>query len=113
MSKETRNVSGVSYHHAEAGYFDKRQLQRSAGFWGLWGIGVAAVISGDFSGWNFGIGEAGWGGLAIASIVIVVKRGHVEAHQPACRSRCGFASSGDSESDTGCSGRHGRCPSAH
>lgn len=72
MTKETRNVSGVSYHQAEAGYFDKRQLQRSAGFWGLWGIGVAAVISGDFSGWNFGIGEAGWGGLAIASVVIVI-----------------------------------------
>lgn len=72
MSKESLNVSGVSYHHAEDGYFDKRQLQRAAGFWGLWGIGVAAVISGDFSGWNFGIGEAGWGGLAIASIVIVV-----------------------------------------
>ena len=35
-------------------------------------IGVAAVISGDFSGWNFGIGEAGWGGLAVASVVIVV-----------------------------------------
>lgn len=71
MTKESLNVSGVSYHHAEAGYFDKRQLQRSAGFWGLWGIGVAAVISGDFSGWNFGIGEAGWGGLAIASVVII------------------------------------------
>ena len=72
MSKESLNVSGVSYRHADVGYFEKRQLQRAAGFWGLWGIGVAAVISGDFSGWNFGIGEAGWGGLAIASLVIVV-----------------------------------------
>ena len=72
MNQESRKVSGVSYHHAEEGYFDKRQLQRSAGFWGLWGIGVAAVISGDFSGWNFGIGEAGWGGLLIASVVIVI-----------------------------------------
>jgi ethanolamine permease len=63
---------GVTYTHAAEGYFEKRQLQRSAGFWGLWGIGVAAVISGDFSGWNLGIGEAGWGGLAIASIVIIV-----------------------------------------
>lgn len=72
MSNETRKVSGASYHHAEEGYFEKRQLQRSAGFWGLWGIGVAAVISGDFSGWNFGIGEAGWGGLAVAGVVIVV-----------------------------------------
>jgi ethanolamine permease len=70
---EQRKVGGgVTYSHAAEGYFEKRQLQRSAGFWGLWGIGVAAVISGDFSGWNFGIGEAGWGGLLIASVVIVV-----------------------------------------
>lgn len=67
-----RQRSGVTYAHATEGYFEKRQLKRTAGFWGLWGIGVAAVISGDFSGWNFGIGEAGWGGLLIASLVIVV-----------------------------------------
>ena len=70
-SKESLNVSGVRYHQAADDYFEKRQLTRAAGFWGLWGIGVAAVISGDFSGWNFGIGEAGWGGLAVASVVIV------------------------------------------
>jgi ethanolamine permease len=67
-----KGTGGVTYAHAGEGYFEKRQLKRSAGFWGLWGIGVAAVISGDFSGWNFGIGEAGWGGLLIASLVIVV-----------------------------------------
>lgn len=67
-----RPGGGVTYTHAAEGYFEKRQLKRSAGFWGLWGIGVAAVISGDFSGWNFGLGEAGWGGLLIASVVIVV-----------------------------------------
>lgn len=65
-------TSGVTYSQAGEGYFEKRQLKRTAGFWGLWGIGIAAVISGDFSGWNFGIGEAGWGGLAIASVVIVI-----------------------------------------
>jgi len=67
-----RRGGGVTYTNAAEGYFEKRQLNRAAGFWGLWGIGVAAVISGDFSGWNFGIGEAGWGGLLIASIIIVV-----------------------------------------
>lgn len=64
-------LRGVTYAHAGEDYFEKRQLQRSAGFWGLWGIGVAAVISGDFSGWNLGIGEAGWGGLLIATLAIV------------------------------------------
>lgn len=62
--------SGVSYVTAEQGYFDKRGLKRSAGFWGLWGIGIAAVISGDFSGWNFGIGTAGWGGFLIAAVLV-------------------------------------------
>lgn len=65
-------VSGVTYARADAGYFDKRQLQRSAGFWGLWGIAIAAVISGDFSGWNFGIGQAGWGGFMLAAVLVTV-----------------------------------------
>ncbi|HET6732380.1 amino acid permease [Mycobacterium sp.] len=73
MADETKKSSGgVTYHQAGEGYFEKRKLVRTAGFWGLWGIGVAAVISGDFSGWNFGIGEAGWGGLAVASVVIII-----------------------------------------
>nr|CRL77178.1 amino acid permease-associated protein [Mycolicibacterium komanii] len=67
-----KSSGGVTYSQAGEGYFEKRQLKRTAGFWGLWGIGIAAVISGDFSGWNFGIGAAGWGGLAIASILIVI-----------------------------------------
>jgi ethanolamine permease len=64
-------VAGVSYTKAEAGYFEKRSLKRTAGFWGLWGIGIAAVISGDFSGWNPGLTTAGWGGLLIATIVVI------------------------------------------
>ncbi len=67
---QPRGASGVTYAHAEAGYFDKRGLTRTAGFWGLWGLGVAAVISGDFSGWNFGIGGAGWGGFLIATVIV-------------------------------------------
>jgi ethanolamine permease len=72
MSDSKTSVAGVSYAKAEAGYFEKRSLKRTAGFWGLWGIGIAAVISGDFSGWNAGIGTAGWGGMLIASIIVVV-----------------------------------------
>ena len=68
----TTSVSGVTYSTAEQGYFDKRGLTRSAGFWGLWGIGIAAVISGDFSGWNLGIDAAGWGGFVIAALLVTV-----------------------------------------
>jgi len=72
MADEQMKAGGVTYTQAGEGYFEKRTLLRTAGFWGLWGIGVAAVISGDFSGWNFGIGAAGWGGLGIAAIAIIV-----------------------------------------
>jgi ethanolamine permease len=66
------SVSGVTYSQAEAGYFEKRSLKRTAGFWGIWGIGIAAVISGDFSGWNGGLAVAGWGGLVIAFGLVIV-----------------------------------------
>ncbi len=72
MAVERRKSAGVTYRHAGQEYFEKRSLLRTAGFWGLWGIGIAAVISGDFSGWNFGIGEAGWGGLGIAAVLIII-----------------------------------------
>ncbi|KFF60960.1 amino acid ABC transporter permease [Cryobacterium sp. MLB-32] len=72
MPKDTLKVSGVTYTTAKAGYFDKRKLRRSAGIWGLWGLAVAAVISGDFSGWNFGIGFAGFGGMLIAFALLIV-----------------------------------------
>jgi len=66
-----KNVQGVSYTDVSHDYFEKRGLQRHASLFGLWALGIAAVISGDFSGWNFGIGEAGWGGLLIASLLVV------------------------------------------
>ena len=36
----------------------------------LWALGVGAVISGDFFGWNFGLAAGGFGGLLIATLVI-------------------------------------------
>ncbi len=69
---ESRSVSGVKYNAAGEGYFEKRKLKRSAGIWGLWGLAVAAVISGDFSGWNFGIAYAGFGGMLIAFAILVI-----------------------------------------
>lgn len=72
QSSEPRTVAGATYTRAGSEYFDKRTLKRSAGIWGLWGLAVAAVISGDFSGWNFGIGFAGFGGMLIAFAILVV-----------------------------------------
>lgn len=72
MSDEPRRVSGVTYRSEDASYFAKRQLKRSAGVIGLWGLAVGAVISGDFSGWNFGIDFAGFGGMLIAFAILIV-----------------------------------------
>ncbi|HEV2917937.1 MAG TPA: amino acid permease [Actinomycetota bacterium] len=62
----------MSYEEAGADYFGKRQLRRHAAFWSLWSLGVAAVISGDFYGWNLGLDAGGFGGLLIATAVITI-----------------------------------------
>ena len=72
MSDDKLKVSGVTYNTQGKDYFEKRELKRSAGIWGLWGLAVAAVISGDFSGWNFGVAAGGFGGLLIAFGILVV-----------------------------------------
>ncbi|MEU1308599.1 ethanolamine permease [Streptomyces cinnamoneus] len=53
------------------GYLEKRTLRRgSAGPLLLTGLGVAYVVSGDFSGWNFGLAQGGFGGLAVAAALM-------------------------------------------
>ncbi|MFC5503318.1 amino acid permease [Lysinimonas soli] len=69
---DTKSIGGVQYQDVGAGYFEKRTLKRSAGFWGIWGIGVAAVISGEFSGWNLGTDSAGFGGMAVATVIVII-----------------------------------------
>ncbi|HCA88448.1 MAG TPA: ethanolamine permease [Streptomyces sp.] len=52
-------------------YLERRALREgSAGWLLLTGLGVAYVVSGDFSGWNFGLAEGGFGGLAIAAVLM-------------------------------------------
>ena len=63
---------GVAYRTAEAGYFEKRGLKKYAGVWSLWALGVGAVISGQYSGWNLGLLSGGWGGMLIATIIIAI-----------------------------------------
>ncbi|MDO4898027.1 MAG: ethanolamine permease, partial [Rothia sp. (in: high G+C Gram-positive bacteria)] len=52
-------------------YLQRRQLKKGAAGWILLaGLGVSYVISGDFSGWNLGLAEGGWGGLLIAFVLM-------------------------------------------
>ena len=63
---------GVSYRETDATYFERRGLRRHARIWSLWALGVGAVISGHFSGWNLGIAAGGWGGLFIAAVIVAL-----------------------------------------
>jgi ethanolamine permease len=72
VAQERRKVGSVSYQEAGEDYFGRRKLRRHAAFWSLWSLGVAAVISGDFYGWNLGLDAGGFGGLLIATAVITV-----------------------------------------
>ncbi|MEU3725793.1 ethanolamine permease [Streptomyces sp. NPDC031705] len=56
---------------SDAAYLERRSLRRgSAGWLLLTGLGVAYVVSGDFSGWNVGLDKGGFGGLAIATVLM-------------------------------------------
>jgi ethanolamine permease len=65
-------AGGVKYAARDNDYFAKRGLSRYAGVWSLWALGVGAVISGHFSGWNFGFMTGGWGGMLVAGIIICI-----------------------------------------
>lgn len=56
---------------AEIRYLERRRLKSGAAGWVLLaGLGVSYVISGDFSGWNLGLAQGGWGGLLIAFVLM-------------------------------------------
>ncbi|MFD7011109.1 ethanolamine permease [Rhodococcus jostii] len=70
-TKETHLVGGIDIHAESQSYLQKRQLRSgSAGWVLLAGLGVSYVVSGDYSGWNFGLAEGGFGGLTIAVVII-------------------------------------------
>ena len=60
----------VTYTPAGESYFAQRRLRRHARVWHLWAMGIGAVISGDFFGWNYGMAEGGFGGMLIALLAM-------------------------------------------
>jgi ethanolamine permease len=62
----------TTYTAADADYLAKRRLRRHARVRHLWAMGVGAVISGDFFGWNFGLASGGFGGMLLAVCVMTV-----------------------------------------
>jgi ethanolamine permease len=72
VSKPTgAHHDGTESHVEGSDYLAKRQLKKGTAGWVLLaGLGVSYVISGDYSGWNFGLEQGGFGGLLIAGIII-------------------------------------------
>lgn len=64
--------TGTPYQSVPVDYFARRGLRRYAGVFSLWALGVGAVISGHYSGWNLGLLAGGWGGYALAALAIAV-----------------------------------------
>jgi len=62
----------VSYTKPDAKYMEKRELRRHARVLDLWALGVGAVISGDFFGWNFGLTAGGFGGMLAALVIMTL-----------------------------------------
>jgi ethanolamine permease len=52
-------------------YFEKRKLKSGSAGWILLAtLGVANVISGDFSGWNLGLAHGGFGGMLVGFLLM-------------------------------------------
>lgn len=70
-SSGSSSSSGITYTQVDSSYFEARKLKRHARVWSLWALGVGAVISGEFSGWNLGLAN-GFGSMVYATIIIAV-----------------------------------------
>jgi amino acid transporter len=71
MSTDTpehiHNRRSVECENVGDEYLRRRQLRReTAGPVLLIGLGVGSVVAGDYAGWNFGLSQAGWGGMLVA-----------------------------------------------
>ncbi|MFE4261443.1 ethanolamine permease [Streptomyces sp. NPDC056883] len=71
VPEPTPSLEKADPENGTDGYLERRTLRRgSAGWLLLTGLGVAYVVSGDFSGWNIGLAQGGFGGLAIATVLM-------------------------------------------
>ncbi|MFQ5733235.1 MAG: amino acid permease [Planctomycetaceae bacterium] len=67
---EHRKSGIAQYEDVGEDYLGRRKLRKCAGWMLLWALGVGAVISGDFGGWNVGLTHGGFGGLAIGTVLM-------------------------------------------
>lgn len=67
-----RDWTDIRYRTVSDDFFDRRQLTRYAGTWSVLAFGVGAVIAGEYTGWNPGLIDGGFGGLLVATLVVTV-----------------------------------------
>jgi len=72
MAEQKVVSGGAHYENVDQSYLEQRKLRKSAGWVLLWALGVGAVISGEYFGWNFGLGAGGFWGLTIATFLMAV-----------------------------------------
>lgn len=65
-------LAAIRYRTVSDDYFERRQLLRYAGTWSTLAFGVGAVIAGEYTGWNPGLIDGGFGGLLIATLIITL-----------------------------------------
>lgn len=69
---EPRKSGIAKYEEVDEQYLEQRKLRKCAGWVLLWALGVGAVISGDFGGWNYGLSHGGFVGLTIGTLLMAV-----------------------------------------
>ena len=70
VAKVAPTAKFIRHENVEQDYLDKRSLHKKAGWISLWALGVGAVLSGEFFGWNFGLAAGGFWGMAIATVLM-------------------------------------------
>ena len=69
----SHHYPNVEYEVESSQYFEERQLRKGNAGWGsLAGLGVSYVVAGLYAAWNYGVGEAGWGGMVVALAIMSV-----------------------------------------
>ena len=65
-------LADIRYRTVSDEFFEQRQLVRYAGTWSILAFGVGAVIAGEYTGWNPGLIDGGFGGLLIATLLVTL-----------------------------------------
>ncbi len=69
----TIHQHGADYEITGPSYMQSRKLKKGAIGWILLAaLGISYVIAGEFAAWNYGIDQAGWGGMFIALLLMAL-----------------------------------------